>query len=147
MNGSPTFPKLTERSAEEHGVIAFHLDQLGRALGEFDAGAASADALLDLALRIDSFKDRLEEHFRDEEDGGLLQAVVEALPQTESDLRRLKTEHKRLCGALDELRRVARSGEVAQAAAIKVELERVVEAIREHEREEDTLFRRAIRQA
>ena len=145
MSGSPTFSKLTEQSLEDHGLIRFHLDQLGRGLRGFDTAAATAEAMRELAVRIDSFKDRLEEHFRLEEGGGLLQAVVDALPQAESDVRRIRAEHARMGSALDEVRRLARSGDTAQAGALRAELGRILDAIREHEREEDELVRRAIR--
>jgi len=147
MSGSPTFPKLTEQSLEEHEVIQFHLDQLERGVREFDPAAATGETMRGLAVRIDSFKDRLEEHFRLEEDGGLLQAVADALPQAESDIRRIRAEHARMGAALDEVRRTARSAERAVAGALKSELERILIVIREHEREEDALVRRALRQA
>lgn len=147
MNGSQAFPKLGEQSLEEHGLIHFHLDQLERALKEFDPAEASDEALRTLAVRIDSFKERLDEHFGVEEEGGLLQGILEALPQAESDVRRIKTQHARVNEALDSARRLARSGDLEEAAALKDELTRVLTMMREHEREEDALVRRALRQA
>ena len=146
MNGSQAFPKLGEQSLEEHGLIHFHLDQLERALREFDPAEASDEALRTLAVRIDSFKERLDEHFGVEEEGGLLQGILEALPQAESDVRRIKTQHARVNEALDSARRLARSGDLEEAAALKDELTRVLTMMREHEREEDALVRRALRQ-
>ena len=146
MSGSQAFPKLGEQSLEEHGLIHFHLDQLERALKEFDPAEASEEALRTLAVRIDSFKERLDEHFGVEEEGGLLQGILEALPQAESDVRRIKTQHARVNEALDSARRLARSGDLVEAAALKDELNRVLTMMREHEREEDALVRRALRQ-
>jgi hypothetical protein len=146
MGGSQTFPKLSEQSLDEHGVIHFHLDQLERALREFDPAAADAEGIRNLAVRIDSFKERLDEHFGLEEDGGLLQGVLDALPQAESDVRRVKTQHARMSEALEGVRRAARAGDLAGATALKAELERVLSMLREHEREEDALVRRALRQ-
>lgn len=147
MSGSPTFPKLTEQSLDEHEVIQFHLDQLERGIREFEPANATAETMRELAVRIDSFKDRLEEHFRLEEDGGMLQSVTDALPQAESDIRRIRAEHSRIAAALDEVRRSARSADLPEPVALKTELERILSTIREHEREEDALVRRALRQA
>lgn len=146
MSGSQTFSKLSEQALEEHALVHFHLDQLERALREFDAPAADAEGLRNLAVRIDSFRDRLEEHFATEEDGGLLQGVLDALPQAESDVRRIKNQHARVIEALEGARRAARSGDLGAAAALKDDLMRLVAALREHEREEDALVRRALRQ-
>ncbi len=55
-----------------------------------------------VAVRIDSFKERLDEHFGSEETGGLLQGIQDALPQTESDVRRIRAQHARLGEALGE---------------------------------------------
>jgi len=146
MSGSQTFPKLGEQSLEEHGLIRFHLDQLERALQGFDPASATVDTLRTLAVRIDSFKERLDEHFGSEEDGGLLQGILDALPQAESDVRRIKTQHARVREALDAARRLARGGDPAEASALKDELARVLTMMREHEKEEDALVRRALRQ-
>jgi hemerythrin-like domain-containing protein len=145
MGGSQTFPKLGEQSVDDHAVIHFHLDQLERALRDFNPAGVDVEAIRNLAVRIDSFCERLDEHFAIEEDGGLLQGVLDALPQAESDVRRIKTEHARLRETLETARRTARAGEPADAAHLKAELERVVLALREHEREEDALVKRALR--
>ena len=147
MSGSQTFSRLSEQALEEHALVHFHLDQLDRAVREFDAAAADAEAVRNLAVRIDSFKERLEEHFATEEDGGLLQGVLDALPQAESDVRRIKNQHARVLEALEGARRAARSGDLGVAAALKDELTRLVAALRDHEREEDALVRRALRQS
>jgi hypothetical protein len=146
MSGSLTFSKLREQALEEHELVHFHLDQLERALREFDAAAADAESIRNLAVRIDSFRERLEEHFASEEEGGWLQGVLDALPQAESDVRRIRNQHARVLEALDGARRVARSGDLGVAAALKDDLTRLLAGLREHEREEDALARRALRQ-
>ncbi len=147
MTGSQIFSKLSEKALEEHGLIHFHLDQLERALSDLDPGAATAETLRTVAVRIDSFKERLDEHFGGEEDGGLLQGILDALPQTESDVRRLRTQHARLGEALERSRSIARRGDPAEAPALKAELDRFLAMMREHEREEDALVKRALRQS
>jgi len=146
MSGSQIFSKLSERAVEDHGVIHFHLDQLERALSDLDPASAEPETLRTVAVRIDSFKERLAEHFGTEEDGGLLQGIQDALPQAESDVRRLRAQHARLDEALERARAIARSGDPAEAPALKAELDRFLAMMREHEREEDALVTRALRQ-
>jgi hypothetical protein len=147
MTGSQIFSKLSDQALEDHGLIHFHLDQLERALADLDPANAQPEALRTVAVRIDSFKERLEEHFGLEEDGGLLQGILDALPQTESDVRRIRTQHARLGESLERARAIARRGDPAEAPALKEELDRFLAMTREHEREEDALVKRALRQA
>ena len=146
MSGSQTFPKLSKRAVEEHGVIHFHLDQLERALVDLDPANPTDEKLRTVAVRIDSFKERLTEHFGTEEDGGLLQGIQDALPQAESDVRRLRAQHARLDEALERVRAIARRGEAADVPVLKTELDRFLALMREHERDEDALLKRALRQ-
>jgi hypothetical protein len=147
MSGSQIFSKLSERSLEEHGLIHFHLDQLERALSDLDPARAQVETLRTVAVRIDSFKERLDEHFGTEEGGGLLQGILDALPQTESDIRRIRAQHARLAEALESARAIARRGNPADATVLKEELDRFLAMMREHEREEDALVKRALRQS
>jgi tRNA/tmRNA/rRNA uracil-C5-methylase (TrmA/RlmC/RlmD family) len=146
MTGSQIFPKLSERALEEHDLIHFHLDQLERALRDLDPTSAQPETLRTVAVRIDSFKERLDEHFGTEEDGGMLQGILDALPQTESDVRRIRTQHARLGEALERVRAIARRGDPAEVLALKEELDHFLAMMREHEREEDALLKRALRQ-
>jgi len=147
MTGSQMFTKLSEKALEEHGLIHFHLDQLERALSDLDPGSALPETLRTVAVRIDSFKERLDEHFGTEEDGGLLQGILDALPQTDSDVRRIRTQHARLGEALERARAIARRGDPVEAPALKEELDRFLAMMREHEREEDALVKRALQQS
>ena len=146
MTGSQIFSKLSEKAIEEHGLIHFHLDQLERALSDLDPASAQSEALRTVAVRIDSFKERLDEHFGSEEEGGLLQGILDALPQTESDVRRIRTQHARLGEVLERARAIARRGDPAEASALKEDLDRFLAMMREHERDEDELVKRALRQ-
>jgi len=146
MSGSQIFSKLSERAVEDHGVIHFHLDQLERALSDLDPASATDETLRTVAVRIDSFKERLAEHFGTEEDGGLLQGIQDALPQAESDVRRLRAQHARLDEALEKARAISRRGDPAEVPVLKAELDRFLAMMREHERDEDALLKRALRQ-
>ena len=147
MSGPQTFSKLSEQALDEHGLIHFHLDQLERALRDLDSERAEPEAMRTVAVRIDSFKERLDEHFGTEEDGGLLQGILDALPQAESDVRRIRTQHARLSEALEAARTIARRCDPSEIAALKTELDRLLAMMREHEREEDALVKRALRHA
>src|SRR6185436_19554741 len=131
MSGSQIFAKLSEQSLDEHGLIHFHLDQLERALSDLDPAHAQVETLRTVAVRIDSFKERLDEHFGTEEDGGLLQGILDALPQTESDVRRIRTQHARLGETLERARTIARRGDPAEAPLLKDELDRFLAIMRE----------------
>ena len=146
MNGPQTFPKLSQKSLEEHAVIQFHLEQLERALKNIGNGPVDADALRTIAVRLDSFKERLEEHFAGEEDGGLLQGVQDALPQAESDVKRFRSQHARMMESLDGIRQRARRGDPSDLPVLVADLERLLATIRGHEQEEDALVKRALRQ-
>jgi hypothetical protein len=146
MTGSQIFAKLSQQALDDHGLIHFHLDQLERALAELDPDHALPEALRTVAVRIDSFKERLDEHFGFEEDGGLLQGILDALPQAESDVLRIRTQHARLGEALERARAIARRGDPVEAASLKDELDRFLALMREHEREEEALVAQALRQ-
>lgn len=146
MSGSQIFSKLSQQALEDHAVIHFHLDQLERALSDLDPVRATDETLLTVAVRIDSFKERLTEHFGTEEDGGPFQGIQDALPQAESDVRRLRAQHARLNEALEKARAIARRGDPAEALALKADLDRFLAMMREHERDEEALLKRALRQ-
>ena len=146
MTGPQTFSKLSSESLDEHGLIHFHLDQLERASEQLGVGPADPEMVRTIAVRIDSFKERLDEHFATEEDGGLLQGVQDALPQAESDVKRIRAEHGRMREALERVRAIARRGDASDVSVLKTELARLIAMIREHEQEEDALVKRALKQ-
>lgn len=144
MNGSQTFPKLTAEAIEEHRQIHFHMNQLTKALEAMGTPAVDSDRMLDVAARIDSLKERLEEHFRGEEDAGLYQGILDALPQAESDVMRLMSEHERILRDLEGARTLARKKDPSDATFLRTDLERILGVLRDHEREEEALLQRAL---
>lgn len=146
MSGSPTFPRLSEQALEEHQQINFHLDLLSRAIQALDPNTADAEGLANLAARIESLRDRLEEHFAMESDGGLFRAIVDAMPQVESDIRRMQAQHQQIGEGLRDARQLALRREPADVVTLRTDLERVIRSIREHEQEEEALVRRALQQ-
>jgi hemerythrin-like domain-containing protein len=144
MSGSQTFPKLSQQALDEHRQIHFHLDLLAKAVAVLDPATADADSLMNLAARIESLKERLEEHFHDEEDGGLYQGILDQMPQAESDVLRLMAQHERTLQAVETARVLARRREPSEAALLRSDLERIMEMMREHETEEEALVARAL---
>lgn len=144
MSGSQTFPKLSRQALDEHRQIHFHLDLLAKAVAGLDAATADAESLMTLAARIESLKERLEEHFREEEDGGLYQGILDQMPQAESDVLRLMAQHERTLQAVETARVLARRREPSEAALLRSDLERIMEMMREHETEEEALVARAL---
>lgn len=144
MSGSQTFPKLSQQALDEHRQIHFHLDLLAKAVAVLDPATADAESLMTLAARIESLKERLEEHFREEEDGGLYQGILDQMPQAESDVLRLMAQHERTLQAVETARVLARRREPSEAALLRSDLERIMEMMREHETEEEALVARAL---
>lgn len=144
MSGSQTFFKLSQHALDEHRQIHFHLDLLAKAVSGLDAATADAESLMNLAARIESLKERLEEHFREEEDGGLFQGILDQMPQAESDVLRLMAQHERTLQAVETARVLARRREPSEAPLLRSDLERIMEMMREHETEEEALVARAL---
>ena len=144
MNGSQTFPKLSAETLEEHRQIHFHVNQLTKALEVLEGSAVDDEVFLDVAARIDSLRERLEEHFRGEEDAGLYQGILDILPQVESDVMRLMAQHEKILGDLEGARTLARRKEPSDAPFLRSDLERILGTLREHEHEEEALVQRAL---
>ncbi len=144
MSGSQTFQKLSAESLEEHRQIHFHVEQLAKALLALDPTTADEGSLAEIAARIESLKERLEEHFRGEEDAGLYQGILDAIPQVEPDVMRLMAQHERILADLEGARAIARRRDLAETASLRAELERALGVLRDHEHEEEALVQRAL---
>jgi hemerythrin-like domain-containing protein len=143
--GSQTFQRLSQQSLEEHQQIHFYLDQLTRALQAL-AEPADAEPIRRLAAQIESVRERIDEHFQLEEHGGLFQAVLDLLPGADPEVRRLTAQHVRIVHLLEAARIRARASNVGEVGALRDELDRFLQAMRQHEREEEALLRRALRE-
>jgi hemerythrin len=143
--GSQTYQKLGEQALEEHEQIHFYLDQLVRTMGAFPAHPQDAEPFRRLAAQIESLRERIDEHFQHEEQGGLFQAVVDALPGADLEVRRLAAQHVRIVQLLEMARIRARRSTPAEIEPLRDELDRFLQSMRHHEREEDALLRRALR--
>lgn len=143
MTGPPTFESLTHRTLEEHEQIGFFIDQLVNSLQTLE-DCGDVEPLRRLAAQIESFRERLEEHFAGESEGGLFQAVLELLPDAGPEIHRLKAQHGRMTEILQMARIHAQRGEPCEAGPLKADLEKFLEMMRQHEKAEEALLRRAL---
>lgn len=144
MSGSRTFQPLTREALEEHEQILFHLDRLAGALDGLDADPVDAEILDEVAVRIDSLRERVDEHFRTEDGGGLFQALVDELPEVEETVHGFMEQHDRIAEALAAVAVRARRRDPGDGEGLRREIESVIDSLREHEAVETALFRRAL---
>jgi hemerythrin-like domain-containing protein len=142
---SQTFQRLSQRSLEEHQQIHFYLDQLTRAMQTL-GDVSDVEPIRRLAAQIESLRERIDEHFHLEEQSGLFQAVLDVLPAADPEVRRLTGQHQRIVQLLEMARIRARGGDLGEVAALREELDRFLQAMRQHEREEEAMIRRALRE-
>ena len=144
MNGSPTFQSITRETLEEHRQIHFYLDQISRTLEGMRTGLSTVEPMRRLAAQIDGLKERLVEHHKAEEQGGLFQIILELLPDRRVEISRLINQHEKMIEILELARIHSQCGEPTEADALRVDMERFLETFREHERAEDQLLQKAI---
>jgi len=144
MSGSPTFQSITRETLEEHRQIHFYLDQISRTLDVMRDGLSDIEPMRRLAAQIEGLKERLIEHHRAEERGGLFQAILEILPDRRVEVSRLINQHDKMIEILEMARIHAQCGETVEADALRIDLERFLEMFRQHEHAEDELLRCAI---
>jgi hypothetical protein len=144
MNGSPTYDRVDEAALERHRQIHFFLERLEQAAEALDDSGTDLEPLHRLPAVLDSLRERLEEHNRDEDDGGLLQSVVDVVPDAEDQVLHLTEQHDRLTEALSIARMRAATATPADVAPMRAELVELVRRLREHERAEEALLERAL---
>jgi hemerythrin HHE cation binding domain-containing protein len=144
MSGSQIFQRLRRQSLEDHQQVHFYLDRLAFSLAQLDMASPGTESFQRLAAELDGLRERLDEHFRFEQDGGLFPALQDALPEADADVRRLSAEHRRIVEAVELARIRAHRGDLTETALLRGEVEAFLGLLREHEREEDALLRRAL---
>jgi hypothetical protein len=144
MSGSQTFQRLTPETLDEHHQIYFYLDQVAQSLGALREGLSDVEPMRRLAAQLQGLKERLVEHNDAEEKGGLFHAVLEALPSRRVEVDRLRNQHGRMIEILEMARIHAQRGEVGEAEGLRIDLEAFLEMFRQHEDDEEELFRVAL---
>jgi len=144
MTGSQTLDRLTQAALEEHQQIHFYLDRILVTLDSLRPGAEDPEPMRRLVAQIEGLKERLTEHYRSEETGGLFDAILEAMPDCKVEVARLVGQHERQIGILEMARIHAQRGEPAEAGELRDDLRRFLDMFRGHERQEDHLLRRAL---
>jgi hypothetical protein len=143
MTGPQTFQRISRETVEEHRQIHFYLDQINVTLGGLRQGLSDVEPMRRLAAQIEGLKERLVEHHRTEERGGLFQAMMELLPDCSVEIGRLINQHEKMIEILEMARIHAQCGELHEADALRVDLEGFLEMFRRHERTEDRLLQQA----
>lgn len=143
MNGSPTFQGLTRETLEEHRQIHFYLDQIAQTLESLTPDLDSVEPLRRLSAQLAGLKERLIEHLQVEEKGGLFRAILETLPACRVEIDRLTVQHAKMIEILEMARLHTQGGEVADAPALREDLERFLETFRKHEQDEELLLAQA----
>ena len=144
MSEQQTFQKISQATIEEHRQIDFYLDQVSVTLDGLRGEGADVEPMRRLAAQIQGLKERLTEHHQTEEEGGLFQAVLEIMPDCRVEVSRLTNQHEKIIEILELARIHALEGEPTEAGALREDLQNFLEMFREHESEEEQLFRRAL---
>jgi hypothetical protein len=144
MSGSQTFQRLTPETLDQHHQIYFYLDQVAQSLAGLRDGISDVEPMRRLAAQLQGLKERLVEHNEAEERGGLFHAVLEILPSRRVEVDRLRNQHGRMIEILEMARIHAQRGDVSEADGLRVDLESFLEMFRQHEDDEEELFRLAL---
>jgi len=144
MSGSPTFQRITRETIEEHRQIDFYLDQVTLSLRGLSSESTDVEPMRRLAAQIEGLKERLVEHHQAEEQGGLFQSILDAMPDCRVEVSRLINQHQKIIEILEMARIHAQCGEPAEADSLREDLESFLEMFRNHERDEEQLLQLAL---
>lgn len=144
MSEQQTFQKITQATIDEHRQIDFYLDQVSVTLDGLRDDDSDVEPMRRLAAEIEGLKERLVEHHQSEEDGGLFRAILEAMPDCRVEVSRLTNQHEKIIEILELARIHALQGEPSEAGALREDLKGFLEMFREHESQEEQLFKRVL---
>lgn len=144
MTGSQTFPGLTRQILDEHQQIHFFLQQLARSMQGLEPAGADPEVMRRMSAQIDGLRERLDEHFAVEEEGGIFRALADLLPEARLDVQTLSSEHARVLEMLEMARIRAEYGPASEGHILRAELETFLAAMSDHERREEALLKRAL---
>ena len=123
-------------------LLKAHRELLAR-LRELEAApAAPAEAATPWCVRLDGARAVLADHFRFEEEGGYMDAVLQREPELGHKVEELRQQHVQLLAALDELRTVARTPDPLPAE-FGERVRAWVRQLRHHESQENLLVQEA----
>lgn len=146
MSGPQTYQELSQAVLDEHRHIHFFLDRLQQAVDDLGDGSGDAEPLRRLPAVLASFLEHLVDHNRVEVDDGLLQSVLDVLPDAEDEILRRTEEHDWMVRAVSDARLRAVAAGVEDLPALREAIGDLVATVREHEQAEDALLERALAQ-
>jgi hemerythrin len=144
MTRSHTIEKITRQALEQHQQIHFYLDQIIVTLRQLEREPADAEPMRRLAAQLAGLQERVVEHQKTEENGGLFRALIETLPDSKVEVGRLVNEHRKMIEILEMARIHAQLDEPSQAGSLGEDLRGFLEMFRRHEHDEERLIRRAM---
>jgi hemerythrin-like domain-containing protein len=144
MNMPQTDAVISSESLDQHEHIHFFLDRCAETVAELGVENVDTELLRRLAAVIASLKEHLTEHIRIEE-SMIFQAIVDRLPEVEDEILSLSEQHPGILEILEMARIHALNGEPEDAAALQADLEGYLDMIRDHEKAEGDLLRRALK--
>lgn len=145
MNGSQTFQGLTREVLDEHQQIHFYFDQIAQTLDRLkEDGLSDVEPMRRLAAQLQGLKERFLEHQQTEEHGGLFQAILDVMPACRVEIDRLTNQHTKMIEILELARIHAQRGDVSEADALRIDLQKFLEMFRRHEQAEERLLSQAI---
>ena len=114
---------------------------MAQSLNGLRDGVSDVEPMRRLAAQLQGLRERLLEHNQIEEQGGLFHAVLESLPSRRVEVDRLRNQHGRMIEILEMARIHAQRGDVTEADGLRVDLETFLEMFRQHEDDEEELYR------
>lgn len=146
MSGPQTYQELSQAALDEHRHIHFFLDRLQQAVDDLDDASEDSEPLHRLPAVLASFLEHLHDHNRMEVDEGLLQSVLDVLPDAEDEILRLTEQHDWMVRATSDARLRAVAAGPDDLDALRSAIGDLVATCREHEQAEDALLERALAQ-
>ncbi|MDX1947932.1 MAG: hemerythrin domain-containing protein [Pirellulaceae bacterium] len=142
-NGETTFVYVDHLLAEHRRLDGL----IRRTLATFPKWeeADSTAWLPRLLVGLESIRDELAHHFREEEQGGCLEEAVAHCPALSAEVQQIEGEHQLLLGEIDGLIHRCRSAtpqNFAEMQAIETEMRRLVRQLRSHEARENAVLQR-----
>ncbi|MBM3457946.1 MAG: hemerythrin domain-containing protein [Armatimonadetes bacterium] len=128
------------RLRAEHDELMQAQAELGRARRAF-LDAPSGETREQFSNTLTEFAEHLQEHFEEEEDGGILQATSEHSQRVSAEVDRLRAEHEAMRGEMRVLSSDLRSRleDPAQVAVVGHALDELLHHLGDHERAENRL--------
>jgi iron-sulfur cluster repair protein YtfE (RIC family) len=136
MSNEESAHEAYEQVLRGHHELRGLLAQLHRLLAD------RAAAMTDIASNVSTLQQRLQEHFRIEEEGGYFVEAVDLAPRVSDRVAALEREHSQLLRQIQELHRFAGycSGAAGERQKLEVDFHEFSGSLMRHENVENELL-------